>query len=201
MRTIALAFALGVATVAGACNPVQIAEEPTAPDAGTDATNTAPDGGGVQPVPDAGLADAGPGELLDAAQGIANAGAECTQDSDCCVVISRCRDEAFIVGLAEDGEVASLVSQFDTAALAAPGGSLPPSAECVHCIAPSVQVSCVQHQCVGAVFPFILPDGGGFVPPPSLSQNHCGSVSLAEITPNETGLLLGCGATEPDGGS
>jgi hypothetical protein len=111
----------------------------------------------------------------------------CAVDSDCCVVIDRCINQALVVRASVKDTVASLVSQPD------PGG-------CTGCILPSVQVSCTQGQCAGVLVDSFLPDGGvDAATYASLTRDHCGPVpgvpssTQSVVTEVKVQEILGCG--------
>jgi hypothetical protein len=120
------------------------------------------------------------------ARDYARATVGCKTDSDCCVVVDGCINQALVVGAADKDKVASLVSQPD------PGG-------CTGCLLPAVQVTCDQGQCQGALIDVYSPDGGieaGAIT--QLTQDHCGSVAGVVTTKATTPALttqaiFGCG--------
>jgi hypothetical protein len=141
------------------------------------------DGGSVaDSAADPSAVDAGP-NALDQAEGYSNGNVSCASDSDCCVVFDECTNKGLVVGAADKANVSALCSEYDEYE-----DSLGSAGFCTGCIAPSIQVSCVNNKCIGATLPLSLPDGGTV--DPSLSQNHCGSTS--DSATGKSGSILGC---------
>jgi len=81
----------------------------------------------------------------------------CVTDNDCCLVSTYCQTALW------------LVTKSEQAALAACLGT--PTAMCPACMAPEVNVTCNNGQCVAA-------EVGQAWPPAGLSAPHCGKVSV-----------------------
>jgi hypothetical protein len=94
----------------------------------------------------------------------------CTQNSDCCVIVNGCTNEA------------QIVSATNQAAAKAAW----PTCEnlCTDCIPPAIKVGCVNGVCAGEVVPF--PDASA-----DLLQDHCGVDAPVPATPSK--LTFHCG--------
>jgi hypothetical protein len=119
------------------------------------------------------------------ARAYARGSVPCVADSDCCVVVDRCINQALVVRAADKDKVASLVSGPD------PGG-------CTSCILPAVQAFCDQGQCAGTLIDVFSPDGGNDGAYEALTQDHCGRVAGIPATSAAaptigTRAILGCG--------
>lgn len=121
------------------------------------------------------------------ARSYARGSVPCAVDSDCCVVIDRCINQALVVGAKDKATVASLVAQPD------PSG-------CTGCILPAVQVQCVAGQCAGTLVDLFSADGGiDAAAYEALTQDHCASIAgvvtkmSAALPTLRTQAILGCG--------
>jgi hypothetical protein len=85
---------------------------------------------------------------------------DCVSDNDCCVVLDSCRVSLWLVTQAQKGELESYL------------GSLP-HGTCTPCVAPDVQVSCVNGQCQGEK------QGSMHYPPTGLAATHCGRIDVS----------------------
>lgn len=116
----------------------------------------------------------------------ARATVSCKIDSDCCVVVDGCINQALVVGVADKDKVASLVAQ-------------PDPAGCTGCLLPAVQVTCSQGQCAGTLIDVYTEDSGiTSAEVTQLTQSHCGSVAgvlgTKATTPTlKTQAIFGCG--------
>ncbi len=131
---------------------------------------------------DAAAGDAG-SAALEQAEAFANGNTACTSDADCCVVFDECTNEGLVVGATDQANVAALCSEYDEYE-----DSLGAAGKCLGCIAPAIEVSCVNSKCIGTMIPVPLPDGGDV--DPSLMGSHCGSTSDAPT--GKSGSILGC---------
>ena len=121
------------------------------------------------------------GASREEARAYARGAVSCATDSDCCVVIDGCINQALVVRAADSDKVAALVAQPD------PGG-------CTGCLLPAVQVACVAGQCAGTLVDPSADAGAAYS---ALTKDHCGIVpgvvtktSSAEL---HVRALLGCG--------
>lgn len=78
----------------------------------------------------------------------------CEKNSDCCVIVSGCTNEAQVVAF----------SKLSAAKAAWPYCD----GDCTFCIAPAVKVECANKECVG----YMIPDAQN--PPADLRKDHCG---------------------------
>jgi hypothetical protein len=93
----------------------------------------------------------------------------CTTNSDCCVVINQCVNEAQIVSATNKTKASAAM---DTCG------------PCTACIPPAIQVGCDNGVCVGTVVD--MSDAG-----PDLMQDHCGVDTPIGFTPGK--LAFSCG--------
>ena len=124
----------------------------------------------------------------DQLRALATNAAACESDGDCCVVVDACSASAYVVA-ADD---------FDRAASLADEASQPgPLTACSRCIAPAVEVLCVEGACTG-----VVADG---VNAADALGPHCGSVGALGAVAGDGGVdvddedgvrVLGCGAGE-----
>ena len=116
------------------------------------------------------------------ARSYARGSVPCATDTDCCVVVDRCINQALVVRATDRDKVASLVASDD------PGG-------CTACLLPAVQVSCDNGQCAGALVSPVA-DGGADAYA-ALSTDHCGTLPGIAAKSATPGLapraILGCG--------
>lgn len=94
----------------------------------------------------------------------------CQKSSDCCVVFNGCLSQAQLVR-ATDYEVAKTAWPYCGDA-------------CAGCVAPAVNIACVNGACVG--------DEVDAEQNADLSQNHCGEDPVTVSTPTAT-TVFGCG--------
>lgn len=92
----------------------------------------------------------------------------CTKNSDCCVVVNGCTNQAQVVAA---GDFA-----------AAPGAWPYCDDECTDCIPPVVDVGCVDGVCVGEALP---PDG-------QFGTSHCGE-DVTTLDPLNPAQTFSCG--------
>jgi hypothetical protein len=150
----------------GSGNEAGAAGDGTHPEAGTGGAITAEDGSVLGP--------------REQAYAIANNGASCTSDSDCCVVFDQCMNTGLVVGATDKDKVASLLSD----------ALQTEKRPCTRCVSPLIQVSCSQGKCVGTIVPDD-PGAGGGAPDPALRMDHCGGIGAPSDSGN-TGQALGC---------
>ncbi len=94
---------------------------------------------------------------------------DCTQNSDCCVVVNDCLSQSQIVPAGSYTDAQSAWPYCDS--------------QCNDCIPPAVHVGCVSGQCVGQQDDSATADD-------SLRQSHCGT---DDVTTPSTALKFGCG--------
>lgn len=85
---------------------------------------------------------------------------DCTQNSDCCVVISSCTSDAQIVTAADYSAAGTAQPYCDN--------------QCTGCVAPAIDVGCVNGKCVGQNLSNAMPP-----PDDKLRANHCGVNPIA----------------------
>ena len=145
-----------------------------------DATHQTRDGGSDDASADA----SDPKTAIDQAATYADGNVACNTADDCCVVFDGCVNRGFVVGLADKDKVKSLLADYDQYE-----STVGTQSVCTGCIPPPIQVSCVQHKCLGTELPFTDSDGGHV--DGAFWQNHCGSIGTPETT-SHSGSILGC---------
>lgn len=127
-----------------------------------------------------------PASSREQARSYARGNVPCVTDSDCCVVIDRCINQALVVRSTDKDKVAALVSQ-------------PDPAGCTGCLLPAVQVACVSGQCVGTLVNEFSSDAGvDAAVYMSLTTDHCGSIAGVSaknvpLSDLRAEAILGCG--------
>jgi hypothetical protein len=92
----------------------------------------------------------------------------CTKNSDCCVVVNGCLSEVQVVHADDFGAAGAAWPYCDN--------------DCNDCIAPVVEVGCVDDVCVGDVLPMSEEN----------SDDHCG-VDQTPVVPVDPGQTFDCG--------
>jgi hypothetical protein len=97
----------------------------------------------------------------------------CQKNSDCCVIVNSCVNEAQVVAAGKASAAKAAWPYCD--------------ADCTDCIPPSVMVECsAEKKCVG----YKVPESDN--PPPELSQDHCG-VDAPPLMMMNPALTFTCG--------
>lgn len=96
---------------------------------------------------------------------------DCQQNSDCCVVINACANQAQVVRFADFEAAEKAFPYCDDA--------------CTKCIPPSIQVACVNGKCVGE-------DTSGANATDEFRTSHCGMDATQVMTP-ATSAHFTCG--------
>lgn len=137
-------------------------------------SSTGDAGGGIDVDLDAATTDAStpcPGDAGAWMELTAKPGA-CTTAADCCVIVSPCLSEAQVVAAAQMDEASSVWPYCPVA--------------CTDCVAPAIEVGCVDSACVGRRLIGAAPDS-------PLRESHCGSVIEFAVKTGPTGVHFTCG--------
>jgi len=95
----------------------------------------------------------------------------CTQNSDCCVIVNTCTNEAQIVSATNQAAAKAAWPYCEN--------------QCTSCIPPAIQVGCLGGVCVGQAVP--LPDASS-----DLLMDHCGATPVGG-TPDQLHFTCGGG--------
>lgn len=118
---------------------------------------------------------------------LAKKDAPCTTTAECCVVFERCHGTAYVIGEADFSRAKKLVSEVD-------------DSTCNRCVAPPIELACVEGSCVGRELGFDDENEGhrtahcGTVDSPAEEEAPATSPIQSEEGEHATGRMLGCGA-------
>jgi hypothetical protein len=162
-----------------ACDSTEAADGETAHVATSRGGTGQQSSGGTSPVEQGG--EAGSPEAGSA--GVVTSEFRCQSDDDCCAVSDPCLTTMQVVGLPYKEAL-----EADIAAN--------PKDRCTSCLAPSVQVTCVDGQCLGYKVGF------GTWPPSGLAATHCGALPVATggTLSGSAGSVTSADMVAPSGG-